>query len=106
MPKWLEVLKAIGPTILAFTPAAPLMPVIIEGIALAEQLPGASGPQKKAVVLKLVEKAEQGASAMGKPPKAGSWVSLADNGIDTVVGAVNAFRDDPETPEVEPSQPE
>lgn len=50
--KFIAVAKIFGPQILALTPLAPIAEEVAEGIALAEQLPGASGAEK-------LEKAKQ-----------------------------------------------
>lgn len=59
---WLNIVRIIGPLIAGTVGGskgqaiAQITPIIIDGIVEAEQLPGASGEDKKRHVLNLVEK--------------------------------------------------
>ena len=91
MPKWLEILARLGPSILLFTPAAPLAPFVLAGIQVAEQIPGAAGPVKKALAIQIAQLSAQAANtAAGKPATdpvvVGETVGSA---IDTVIGVIN-----------------
>lgn len=102
LPKWLELLKQIGPIIVAATVpgGAILAPIIVSGIATAEQIPGASGPEKKQHVIELATAAAQGINAAaGKPVIDPVTVQqVAGSAIDTVVGSVNLAHKNSETP--------
>lgn len=95
MNKWLELVRTLAPVILAVVPKgdkiAPLVPVILHGIAEAEAIKGATGEQKKAHVLELVQTGVTAANATGKvhldPAELGAATS---KGIDAVVQGVNA----------------
>jgi hypothetical protein len=68
--------------------------MIMNGIDEAEQLPGASGAEKKAHVLALVATGVSITNATGKShldPVA--IATIAGHGIDAVVGTVNVVRD-------------
>jgi len=95
LPRWLSILKHIGPIIIAV--AVPgigpiLAPIIVSAIAEAEKIPGASGAQKKAAALELVKAGAAGVNAASKgkvvinPTEA---AVVADSAITTVIGAVN-----------------
>ena len=91
--KWLELIKNLAPIILALVPGVPpaIIPAIMHGITTAEGMPGATGAQKKAAVLDLVQVGMETANAVaGKtivdPAGLSGVVGL---GIDTAVNAVN-----------------
>ena len=93
MPKWLDLLKTLGPVVVAATVpgGAILAPIIVGAIAEAEKLPGATGAEKKAAALKLVKAGAAGTNAVAgrvvvDPTEAGT---AAEKGIDTVVTVVN-----------------
>lgn len=54
--KWFNLLKGMLPVVLSFIPNLPpmLIPIIIQAIEEAEQLPGARGSEKKAHAVALV----------------------------------------------------
>lgn len=91
MPKWLEVLETMGPAVLAFTPAAPFIPAVVTGIKLAEQLKGASGPEKKQAAQDVALAIANGVNeAKGQPTiDAATLSTVTGTAIDTVVGVVN-----------------
>ena len=100
MSKWLQALEQIGPSILLFTPLAPIAPAVIAGIKVAEAIPGASGEQKKALVQQIAGLAAAGANAQaGKtvidPQQMGA---VSGQAIDTVVSVVNLIHQLPEVP--------
>lgn len=96
MPKWLKLLKQIGPTVLLFTPLAPIAPAVIAGIELAEQIPGATGAQKKAIVQQIAKTAADGANAQAGHTviDPGSIELVAGQAIDTTVGVINIVHQD------------
>jgi hypothetical protein len=59
-PKWLDILEQVGPMVLLFTPLAPIAPIVIAGIMTAESIKGATGPQKKELVMQLVAQGAAG----------------------------------------------
>ncbi len=91
MSHWLQLLAQLGPIVLAATPLSALAPAVVAGIAAAEGLPGATGPQKKEIVKQIVSAAAQGANAqVGRtiidPALA---VDSASHVIDTIVNITN-----------------
>ena len=70
LTKFLDIIKLVAPVILASVPKgdkiAPLVPVIANGIAEAEQIKGASGAEKKAHVLSIVDAGVTSVNATGK----------------------------------------
>lgn len=93
--KFLAILGAVAPVILMVTPGgavlAPLIPVMIKGIAEAQQMPGKTGPEKKAIVLHEVE---QGAHVLNtlKPGTIDPALAVeaAGHGIDAVITSIHA----------------
>lgn len=78
--KWLDVAKGALPLVaLLYPPAAPLIPFILAGAHEAEQLPGASGEQKRDHVINIVVTAAQGAASQGVPvnPQTAAATTLA-----------------------------
>ncbi len=66
------------------------IPVITHGILEAEQIPGASGADKKAHVLNLLADSVTALNATGKTHLSqDELAAIAGNGIDTVIGTVN-----------------
>lgn len=102
MPKFdfhqfLTLINTIGPLVLLSVPGgarlAPLVPVIIGAIGDAEAIKGASGPEKKAHVMSIVAAGVTTANATGKVALDPADVaSVADNGIDAVVGTLNVIK--------------
>jgi hypothetical protein len=92
MKRWLQILETVGPMLLSFVPATQaIVPFVVAGIGIAEQIPGATGPQKKTFVEQLIALAAGATNtATGKTtidPTAA--VTAAGSAIDTVVGIVN-----------------
>jgi hypothetical protein len=95
--QFVSLLTTIAPVVLLAVPGggliAPLMPLIVQGIADAHTLPGASGADKKAYVLQLVADATQ-ATALIKPGTIDPALALqaASHGIDAVITSINAVQ--------------
>jgi len=93
--KWLDLVKLLAPVVLVNVKGgekiAPLVPLVINGITEAEQIKGATGPEKKAHVLNIVDAAIQTINATSKVhiDLAGAKAATS-GGIDAVVSAVNA----------------
>lgn len=62
---WIRVVVSALPAVLAVIPGLPrtLVPIIVDGIAEAEHLPGSSGPEKRAHVTELVKVGIDGINA-------------------------------------------
>jgi hypothetical protein len=88
---WLKLIEQLAPIVLAATPAAPLAPFVAIGIAHAEALKGASGPDKQAHALAIVNAGIQATNAVtGKDlidPAIANQTALS--AIDTVVNVAN-----------------
>lgn len=102
--KWFDILKIIGPAVLAVIPGgAAIAPLVVAGMQAAEQIPGKTGTEKKALVQEIVAIGAQGANAVAKremlPPA--EVAAVTGTGIDTVVGVVNLIHraQPPETDE-------
>ena len=93
--KFLTILNAVGPVVLMASgggPIATLVPVIIHAIGEAEQIKGATGAQKKAHVLAIVEAGVATANATGKVTLNPTEVhQVADDGIDAVLGTIQVI---------------
>lgn len=93
MMKWLDTVKAIAPILISvINPAlAPVASVIAAAIGEAEQIPGATGADKKSHVLAIVTDAATAINAAAKkvvldPASMGAAAGAA---IDTVISIVN-----------------
>jgi hypothetical protein len=95
--RFFSILTAIAPVILMAVPGgaalAPLVPIIVQGVADAQQQPGATGATKKAYVMALVTDAVTGANTV-KPGTidAPTALTAASEGIDAVITSVNAVQ--------------
>lgn len=100
LPRWLQVLEQVGPTVLMFTPLAPIAPAVVAGIKVAEAIPGATGPQKKALVQQIAGLAAAGANAQAGKTVVDptSLEAVSGQAIDTVIGVVNLTHILPEVP--------
>ena len=90
--KWQDILKILGPAILAINPrTAPIAPLVIAGIEVAEAIPGKTGPEKKALVLELVRIGASGTNLVAQRDVINptDTASVVGSGIDTVIGAIN-----------------
>lgn len=94
--KWKEILNVFAPLVFALVPGgaalAPIVPAIINGISEAQQIRGASGPDKKAHVMAIVADAVAATNdAAGKivlPSE--QTMDAASSAIDTTIAVVNA----------------
>lgn len=89
MPKWLHVLAEVGPTVLKFTPLAPIAPLVIAAIGEAEAMGGKSGPEKLAHVVNIATEAAQAAQAQGVNIDPVLVQSAAIKAISTAVDVTN-----------------
>lgn len=93
MSKWLTLAANLAPLILGAIPGlhAALIPAIVAGIQDAEALPSASGADKKAHVLGLVNDAVAGINASTSKTTLDPTTTLttASAAIDTTVGVIN-----------------
>lgn len=82
---WLKLVETIAPFVLRVIPGFPgsLIPVIVQAIQVAEQVPGALGPEKKAIVMDTIVACPASDKTSG--------ITLS-NGVDAVVAAANAVR--------------
>lgn len=96
--KWRDIVKFL-PLILQFIPQAkpilPFLPVIAQGITEAEDIKGATGPQKKEHVLNLVALAVEGVnSAAGKTVVGATSTQVAAGQvIDAAVAVANVIEE-------------
>lgn len=94
--QFLGILTAIAPVVLMAVPGgtilSPLVPLIVKGIADAQQSTK-TGPEKKAMVIQLVQDAAAGTN-MVKPHTIDTALitEAAGHGVDAVIGAVNAVQ--------------
>lgn len=92
--RWIDLLKTLGPIVVATTVpgGAVLAPIIVGAIHEAEGIKGASGAEKKEHALKLVEAGAAAANAVAKKTVVDPLAArdAADSGIDTVVKTINA----------------
>lgn len=94
MNKWLSLVKIVAPLVVAAVPGgekvAPFLPVLIQGIADAEQLAGAVGAEKKTHVIALVQDGVAAAN-LAKPNSVDEidTIATASHVIDAVVGVTN-----------------
>jgi hypothetical protein len=92
-----NILKIVAPVILMVVPGgaalAPLVPLIVTGIADAQKKPGATGPEKKAFVMQLVSDAVVGANVV-KPGTLdpATITDAADEAVDAVIATVQAVQ--------------
>lgn len=94
LSRFLDVLNRVGPIFLPLVPGgdkiAVLVPVIVHAIGEAEQIQGATGPEKKAHVLSIVAAGVDVANSTGKLKLDPTEVhAVASEGIDTVISAIH-----------------
>lgn len=93
MSTWLALVEKLLPFVLSAIPKVPpsVIPIVMKGISDAEQIPGATGVQKKAAVMALVTDGLSGVDAVtGKPTVDVAGITNAvSQGIDTGVAVVN-----------------
>lgn len=95
LASWLKIIEKAAPIVLAATPLAPLAPFVAVGIQAAEQIPGATGPQKLTIATQLVNTGIAATNAQaGKQVINPSEASqLVASGINAVVAAANLESD-------------
>lgn len=94
---FINTVRILGPVVLATVPGgekiAPLIPTITGAIEDAEAIKGASGAEKKAHVLNIVQAGIATANATGKVALDPAGVLVAaSTGIDAVVATVNVVK--------------
>jgi len=96
--KFLAVVGQVGPIILAATPGGEKIPKdligkIVGAIGEAQEIKGASGPDKKAHVLKVLAAGVDVANATGRVNLDGAAInSVASAGIDNVIATVHIIQ--------------
>lgn len=108
--KFLAVVSQIGPVILAATPGAerfgPIVGEVVGAIKEAEQIKGASGPEKKAHVLAIAKAAVNTANASGKVKIDPNTVDqVVGAGVDTVIGTIGLIEDAHDQTGILPADP-
>lgn len=96
LDRFLAVLNAVAPAILLAVPngdkIAAVIPQITHGIAEAQQMKGATGPEKKAHAMSIANDAVQSLNATGKVKLDSNEVqAVASHGIDAVVGTIHVI---------------
>jgi uncharacterized iron-regulated membrane protein len=98
MHKWLSLIAQLAPIILPVTgvPAA-LVPLVLHGMTIAEHISGATGAQKKAAALELIQTGATAANtAAGRTlVDVDSLTSVVSQGIDTTIASVNLVHNIP-----------
>lgn len=93
LSRFVEIVDRLGPAVLAVVPGgdkiAPVVPKIVHGIKEAQAIKGASGAEKKAHVMAILEDGADVANAAGGHVSADELKSIASHGIDAVVEAVH-----------------
>lgn len=92
--KWLSIAQMLAPAVLMAVPhgetIAPYVPIITAGIQEAEQIPGATGAEKKAHVVGLAMAAFQSLQQTGKVHlNQTDFATTVSAGIDATVGTIN-----------------
>ena len=93
--KFADIAKVIAPVVLSVVPGVPpiIGPLVGHAIGEAEAIKGASGADKKAHVLGVVNDALQTAQAAGKPiGDPNVIVPAVSQATDAVVASVNAIK--------------
>lgn len=94
LKKFLEVVRTVGPVILAAVPGGEKIPTdlvttIVDAVGEAEQIKGSTGAEKKAHVMAVVAAGVKTANATGKVKlDADEVAAVASAGVDAVVGTV------------------
>lgn len=84
----------VAPIIMAFTPLAPFAPIVTAAIQEAEAIKGATGPEKLAHVVNIVEQAATAAQAAGKSVNPDEVKAAATTVVSGIVQTVNALDGD------------
>jgi hypothetical protein len=95
MSKWLELLKVLGPVIIATTvPHGDLIaPAIVNAIAEAEQIKGATGPEKLAHVVAIASNTAQIAQTSGVNINPAAVAAATVEAINTTVAVINIIHE-------------
>lgn len=94
LSQWLNLVESIAPIVLLATPLAPIAPFVILGIKTAEQIPGATGPQKLALAKTIVSAGVQATNAQAghveiDPVQIDTAVT---SGINAVIASINVVQ--------------
>lgn len=95
--RWEDIVKLVAPLVLAYVKGgqkiAPIVPAVVNGIIEAEQIKGASGPDKKAHVIALVGDSVEAVNA-AKPNSLDPATTKDTAGyvIDATVGVTNIVK--------------
>lgn len=99
---FVSAVKKLAPVILLAVPGgekiAPHVDRITDAIIEAEQIKGASGAEKKAHVLSIVQAGVDEANANGAHLDPGAVGAVASHGIDAVIGSVKLVHPQPPAP--------
>lgn len=92
--KWIDLVKLLAPIVISAIPnkhVQQLGPVIVAGIGEAQQIPGASGAEKKAHVIAMTNLGAAGinAAAGKEVVNPAETAAAASQVIDTIVGVTN-----------------
>lgn len=92
-----HLVQELAPVVLPLVPGgaklAPVVPIVSGAIVTAEHLPGLSGDEKKQAVREIVRAGVEVANRTGKVALDPAEIDqVLHQGIDAVVGAVNAFK--------------
>lgn len=96
LPKWLQILQTVAPTVLACTPLAPIAPFVVAGIQAAEASGGA-GPHKLATALNITRIGIAAVNAQAQKTIIDPQLSDAalTSGINLAVQITNTLHRDP-----------
>lgn len=93
--KFMSVVNKVAPVVLLAVPGGerlePFINEVITGMGEAEQMPGASGPEKKQHVLKIVKSVVSAANAAGAHVDVAGTEQAASAGIDAVIGTLHVI---------------
>lgn len=103
IPNWLKILSQVGPTILKFTPLAPIADDVVAAIALAQGMEGATGPEKLAKVVGIATQAAQATNAQAgrvviDPAAMSGAAATAISAVVQTVKIVQAAHENPTVP--------
>lgn len=92
--KWLDILKVIGPAVMAVVPGAqPFIPLVVAGIEVAESS-GKDGASKRVLAKEAVRFGAQAANTIAKRDvvPVDQAEAVFDSTVDTIVGVVNIVK--------------
>lgn len=95
-----QALSVLGPAILSVAGIPPsVITLVVHGISVAESIPSASGPEKKAKVLDMVKTSLTVGDALVHPDvqdlDVDQIVATTSHGIDTVIDTIHAVANIP-----------